>query len=135
MFTVTVVSPNLTYGLPRRREHRFETEYFESCNFDYRVNNTIGDSEAEYWKMFTRKINSKHRPASNLDKYENEEYMKNPLLRFHLDNLHKRRHLALLKLRVAEIKTKLSENDLEAKPEPTLSTSSRNTKELSACSE
>uniref|UniRef100_A0A1B0AQ22 Uncharacterized protein n=1 Tax=Glossina palpalis gambiensis TaxID=67801 RepID=A0A1B0AQ22_9MUSC len=78
--------------------------------------------------MFTSKINSKYRPASNLDKYEKEEYMKNPLLRFHLDNLYKRRHLALLKLRAAEIKTKLSENNLEAKPEPGLSTASCNTK-------
>uniref|UniRef100_A0A1B0A9L8 Uncharacterized protein n=1 Tax=Glossina pallidipes TaxID=7398 RepID=A0A1B0A9L8_GLOPL len=85
--------------------------------------------------MFTRKINSKHRPASNLDKYEKEEYMDNPLLRFHLDNLYKRRHLELLKLRAAEIKAKLSENDLEAKLEPSLSTAPRNIKELSHCRE
>lgn len=85
--------------------------------------------------MFTRKINRKHRPASNLDKYEKEDYMENPLLRFHLDNLYKRRHLALLKLHAAEIKRKLSENNVEAKAESSLSTASRNTKELSRCRE
>lgn len=42
-------------------------------------------------------INSRCNVPIKLDKYDNESYMKNPLLLFHIADVRERRHFTLLK--------------------------------------
>ncbi|XP_005185418.2 dynein axonemal heavy chain 12 [Musca domestica] len=62
--------------------------------------------------MFTRKLERMYHPPANLDRYDNEEYMKNPLLKFHLSKVYERRHHTFLKYRAAEVKMKLARQRL-----------------------
>lgn len=43
------------------------------------------------------KPNKRCNVATNLDKYDNESYLKNPLLAFHIADVRERRHFTLLK--------------------------------------
>ncbi|XP_037810078.1 dynein heavy chain 12, axonemal [Lucilia sericata] len=73
--------------------------------------------------MYSRKLDRMYHPPSNLDRYDNEEYMKNPLLKFRLADVYERRHHIFLKYRAAEVKMKLSrkrlpsESDIRYLPE------------------
>lgn len=62
--------------------------------------------------MYSRKLDRMYHPPSNLDRYDNEEYMKNPLLKFRLADVYERRHHMFLKYRAAEVKMKLSRQRL-----------------------
>lgn len=62
----------------------------------------------EVGTMYSRKLERMHRPSSDINKYDDEEYMKNPLLTFRISEVHERRHYTFLKQRAADIKVKIS---------------------------
>lgn len=78
--------------------------------------NNVNTTQKKYLTMFGRKLDRMHHPPANLDRYDNEEYMKNPLLKFRLADVYERRHHMFLKYRAAEVKMKLASKRL--KPEP-----------------
>ena len=51
--------------------------------------------------MYTKKLRRMHQPPSDLTKYDNEGYMTNPLLKFHIADVHENRHFSLLKQKAA----------------------------------
>ncbi|XP_055844482.1 dynein axonemal heavy chain 12 [Episyrphus balteatus] len=59
-------------------------------------------------KIFTKKLERLHKPPCDLTMYDNEEYMKNPLLKFRLSDVKEKRHFAFLKQKAAEEKIKLA---------------------------
>lgn len=67
--------------------------------------------------MYSRKLEHMHRPSSDITKYDDEPYMKNPLLTFRLSEVHERRHYVFLKQRAADIKVKLARKPWKPEPE------------------
>ncbi|KAL9909718.1 dynein heavy chain at 62B [Glossina fuscipes fuscipes] len=67
--------------------------------------------------MYTRKLESMHHPPSDVHKYDEEEYTRNPLLRFHLVDVYERRHHTFLKYQAARIKLQLCSTRLPPEPE------------------
>uniref|UniRef100_A0A1B0AXU3 AAA+ ATPase domain-containing protein n=1 Tax=Glossina palpalis gambiensis TaxID=67801 RepID=A0A1B0AXU3_9MUSC len=67
--------------------------------------------------MYTRKLENMHHPPSDVHKYDEEEYTRNPLLRFHLVDVYERRHHTFLKYQAARIKLQLCSTRLPPEPE------------------
>ncbi|ALC44807.1 Dhc62B [Drosophila busckii] len=67
--------------------------------------------------MYSRKLERMHRPPSDITKYDNEPYMKNPLLTFRISEVHERRHYTFLKQRAADIKVKIAKKPWPPEPE------------------
>lgn len=58
-----------------------------------------------------------HRPCSDITKYDDEDYMKNPLLTFRISEVHERRHYNFLKQRAADIKVKIARKPWAPEPD------------------
>ncbi|EDV95542.1 GH15722 [Drosophila grimshawi] len=67
--------------------------------------------------MFSKKLERMHRPPSDITKYDNEPYMKNPLLTFRISDVHERRHYNFLKQRAADIKVIIAKRPWAPEPE------------------
>ncbi|KAH8395340.1 hypothetical protein KR222_010165 [Zaprionus bogoriensis] len=67
--------------------------------------------------MYKRKLERMHRPPSDITKYDNEPYMKNPLLTFRISEVHERRHYTFLKQRAADIKVNIARKHWPPDPE------------------
>jgi dynein heavy chain, axonemal len=52
----------------------------------------------------SRKLAKLYKPCDKLDKYDNEPYMKNPLLKIHLSQIRERRHCEVLQRRAALVR-------------------------------
>lgn len=67
--------------------------------------------------MYSKRLERMHRPCSDITKYDDEEYMKNPLLTFRISEVHERRHYTFLKQRAADIKVKIAKKPWAPEPD------------------
>jgi len=67
--------------------------------------------------MYTKKLERMHRPASDITKYDNEPYMKNPLLKFRISEVHERRHYQFLKQKAADVKVRVARQQWQPEPD------------------
>lgn len=49
----------------------------------------------------SKRLDKLYKPCDKIDKYDNEKYMENPLLKFHLNEIRERRHYTFLKQKAA----------------------------------
>ena len=66
----------------------------------------IRNQGKKYLIIYGRKLDRLHRPSTNLNRYDNEAYMMNPL--FQVSNVSKQNWETLRKKRAAEMKLKLA---------------------------
>ncbi|XP_026849759.1 dynein heavy chain 12, axonemal [Drosophila persimilis] len=67
--------------------------------------------------MYSRKLSRMHRPPSDTRKYDNEPYLKNPLLKFHISEVHERRHYQFLKQKAADVKVRIARQSWHPEPD------------------
>ncbi|XP_017137652.1 dynein heavy chain 12, axonemal [Drosophila miranda] len=67
--------------------------------------------------MYSRKLSRMHRPPSDTSKYDNEPYLKNPLLKFHISEVHERRHYQFLKQKAADVKVRIARQSWHPEPD------------------
>ena len=66
----------------------------------------------KYLTIYGLKLDKLHRPPTNLNRYDNEASMMNPLLDFHVSNVYKQNCRMLQKQRATETKLKLARTPL-----------------------
>lgn len=49
----------------------------------------------------SKRLDKLYKPCDQINKYDNEKYMENPLLKFHLNEIRERRHYTFLKQKAA----------------------------------
>lgn len=49
----------------------------------------------------SKRLDRLYKPCDKIDKYDNEKYMENPLLKFNLNKIRERRHYTFLKQKAA----------------------------------
>lgn len=49
----------------------------------------------------SKRLDRLYKPCDKINKYDNEKYMENPLLKFHLNEIRERRHYTFLKQKAA----------------------------------
>lgn len=73
---------------------------------------TSKNQDKKQLTIYGRKLDSLHRPPTDLNRYDNEAYMTNPLLDFHVSDVYKQNYWTQQKKRAAEIKLKLARTPL-----------------------
>ncbi|XP_017080044.1 dynein heavy chain 12, axonemal [Drosophila eugracilis] len=67
--------------------------------------------------MYSKKLERMHRPPADITKYDNEPYMKNPLLKFRISEVHERRHYQFLKQKAADVKVRVARQQWQPEPD------------------